>query len=181
MGPSKPITQDDLRAAVNAVAVIRKFQEIVAGVRERIAPEWIDLFGPNTGAKGVSDGIGNESLPFWWYRTKGWRKRGSGGFYLEIGIEVDQKSQLPQFFLDIGSGQGKFARTFESDYEEKFQRLKAQGWKKDPEKPGYDWCYAKFFTLSSGTIDKVADRQAKNVLSATKDLREVIKKMKNKI
>jgi hypothetical protein len=143
MGPSKPITRDELRAATHAVALIRKSEALVSSVRDKIEPHWIDRFGENDdSAKGVCDGLADEDLPYWWYRTKGWHKKRR--FYLCIGISKGGRRHRPGFYLQIGSGQKPSWRRLDPLLKKRFDKLCERGWVKE-DADSDEWGYRNFF------------------------------------
>jgi len=109
-----------------------------------------------------------------------WRKP-KKGFYLCIGIDCEKGH--PLFFVGICSHQKEFARSQESDLNDRFQKLKRCKWEKYPDTRDYDWGYRKYFPLETGDIDKIAERLIARTREATTDLRRlrIITLLKNRI
>lgn len=174
MRPSTSVTSKELKASIYTVDVVRKFHEIVNGVKEKVEMDWVKRFGTNSTRTSISKGISDGSLPNWLYRAKGWRKKESR-FYLWIGIDVPEKR--PMFYVGITTPRKKFAHRIERQLREDIKNLKKLGWKKDP--APNDWCYAKFFSLSQGSINKIVDKQAEHVKCEMSELLKFIRKLKS--
>jgi hypothetical protein len=177
----KPITSSELRTAAASVDFVRKSEALVGKVREKI--DWPSVFGPDEGEKRIASDIRSGDLHSWYYRPKNWWK-GRRGFYLCIGTGFEEHQRQPMFYLCVGSAQKRFWRDLDYDLAKRFQKLCDKfKWKKDPDTFDYEWAYRKFFPLGTGEIEQIAERQAKNVRSAVKELQQlqIIRSMENKL
>ncbi len=174
MGPLKPISEDDVRASLHAPDAIRKFQALVEAVRKGIEPDWVRELGKNVGGKKADWGLATGDLPYWWFRPRDWAKRG-GGLYLSIGVYVEKGAQDgPCFYVGLWTERRKFGGKLEADG--KLRTLCNDiGWTWDDDGVPQYWGYCKTFPAGTGRIDKIAQRQIKNVRSEEKKIRTLVK------
>lgn len=174
MGPSEPISKDDLSASLHAADAIRKLQELVDAVREKIQSDWVREFGKNVGGKGVARGLETGSLPYWWFRADDW-VRPNRRLYLSIGVWAEEGG--PHFYVALGTRK-TFGRELEGDRE--FVKLRNNiRWKTDDTIPSEWECY-KSFPVGTGNIYKIAQQQIKNIRSVKKEISKLIKFVKKK-
>lgn len=169
MGPSEPISKNDLRASLHAADAIRKFQALVAAVRKEIERDWEREFGTNVGGKEVNSGLADGSLPYWWFRPRKWKKLERRP-YLGVGVWAEKKIQdKPCFYVELGIRR-KFGRKLEEDLD--FNGLRNDiGWKAY-HSPTW-WEYYKTFPVGIGNINDIAQQQIRNIRSASKEIRKL--------
>ena len=159
MGPIKPMTEEELRSAENAVGFFKKSHALVDKVRGEIELEWKKRFGRNVGAKETCMDTGDVGLHLWWFRTKKWEKSPSK-LYLCIGTCLDGKRrQKAYFFVGFGSSRKLFVRRLQHSSKKKLSKLSDHGWR-EVDEPGYEWGYYKYFPLTAGKIERAASRHA---------------------
>gem|GEM_PF-5831275 len=122
-------------------------------------------------------GLETGNLPYWWFRPRDWVTPGRR-LYLSIGVWAE--NDRPYFYVALGTGQKKFGRQLE--IWPKFRNLyQGSGWKSYDDATTGEHEWYKSFTVSTGSIDKIAQEQIKNVRSVDKEIRKLVKLVEEKL